>query len=57
MAKATITFEDLDDGALNVSLEFDPPIENQNLNKPGTPAQALAIEVMGEVNGIYDEEV
>jgi len=45
MAKAIITIEDTDGDAVHITLDFDPPIDNQN---PGnvTKAQNLAAGIL-----------
>lgn len=45
MAKATLTFEDKEDGDTNVTLVFDPPIDMKDDAKASN-AQVLALECL-----------
>lgn len=52
MAKAVLIISDVDEetGTLNVSLEFDPPLKNQEGEK-ATLAQSIAMSFLNYIKG------
>ena len=54
MAKVIITFEDVEDGQVKVSMNFDPPADQ---NDPPTPAQGVAmVAVQAATNHCADDD-
>lgn len=50
MAKCTIRFEDgEEDGAINITVNFDPPVDNPLHNEPATYAQYVGCEFFRSV--------
>lgn len=49
MAKATVTFEDNDDGTVSVAIEFDPEV---HADDEMTPAQYMAFRALQTVTEI-----
>jgi hypothetical protein len=57
VAKATITLEDNEDGIVNVTMDFDPPLELMKTNREQSDAIALAFWVHQQLQqNASDEE-
>jgi NADH/NAD ratio-sensing transcriptional regulator Rex len=54
MSKAILTFEDYEDEKVKVKLEFDPPIEGDNIE---TQAQKMGVKMLSNLaQGQVDED-
>lgn len=53
MEKTVLTFEDLDDGGVDVKIEFDPPYDNKDEDKR-TLSQTLGCYALDAVSKIMD---
>lgn len=51
--RATIVFQDTEDGQVNVNLTFDPPIDPKN---PASPAVQFALIAMQRASDSAEEE-
>ena len=56
MAKGTITFTDGDDGQVHVSIDFDPPIDLENIDDDASPAQACLCEKWVALSRLAESE-
>lgn len=51
MAIIQINISDVEDGAVDIKMDFNPPIDDSNANKP-TPAQNIAAEIIMFLNSL-----
>ena len=56
MSKATITFEDDEDGAISLAIKFTPEIDLEGEEFRESPAQTLAVWALQHATGDHGHE-